>query len=128
MLRGSTPWPARRTPESVIDAPEPGWLATYQCLWQHSFTLRLARTAAAPATWQCRRHGGRPATLTGPTHGALWNPGSGSSRASSEGEGRGPKTDRPGRTPWQMLRERRTIPELEALLRERLELLHSVRR
>ena len=39
-----------------------------------------------------------------------------------------PKPERPTRTHWDMLLERRTIADLEELLDERLTLLHSTRR
>ena len=39
-----------------------------------------------------------------------------------------PKTVKVPRTPWDMLRERRSIEELEELLKERLEIIKSGRR
>lgn len=125
MLRATTPWKGGRSVEALIDEPEPGWLARYECPRHHDFTRRLAQTAAAPATWQCDKHGDAIAVLCGQTHGPLWEPdgtepetGSADTTASER---------RTGKTPWEMLRERRTIPELETLLAERLNWLDSTR-
>ncbi|WP_373289847.1 RNA polymerase-binding protein RbpA [Saccharopolyspora thermophila] len=58
--------------------------------------------------WRCPRHGVESRVIDG--------------RA-------GPvKEKKPPRTHWDVLRERRTIPELENLLRERLEILCRKRR
>lgn len=45
-----------------------------------------------------------------------------------EGEGQDAKPQKPPRTHWDMLRERRSIAELEVLLDERLELMRARRR
>ena len=74
-------------------------------------TLIFAKEADVPASWQCRGCGGK----------AL-RPGV---DAELETEPDEPLSG--GRTPWEMLRERRTIPELEEILQERLDWLRSRR-
>ena len=72
------------------------------------FEIPFADDAEIPATWPCRN--GMEGTLI-------------------EGGGLAePKKVKAPRTPWDMLRERRSIEELEELLKERLEILKSGRR
>ncbi|MFC5055749.1 RNA polymerase-binding protein RbpA [Saccharothrix xinjiangensis] len=63
-------------------------------------------------------------TLYGQEHGSEWVPGTGPSGESFAGGSGSPGS---GRSPWHMLRERRSIPELEKLLEERLTLLYADR-
>ncbi|GAA1309634.1 hypothetical protein GCM10009634_74840 [Saccharothrix xinjiangensis] len=63
-------------------------------------------------------------TLYGREHGPEWVPGAGPAGESLAGNNRSSGS---GRSPWHMLRERRSIPELERLLEERLELLRGSR-
>ena len=78
----------------------------YACSKDHEFEVPFANDAEAPATWESPQGGvGRRVDGTEP-------------------EG---KKAKPPRTHWDMLLERRSIPELEELLNERLEEL-KVRR
>jgi hypothetical protein len=60
---------------------------------------------AIPAVWRCRQHG----------------------RESERSDGAEAPKAKPQRTHWDMLLERRSIPELQALLEERLTLLHQMK-
>ena len=71
------------------------------------FDVPFAEDAEIPEEWLCKN--GQVGTLV-------------------EGEGVESKPVKPPRTPWDMLRERRTIEELDVLLEERLELLRKKRR
>ncbi|OKL49125.1 electron transporter [Boudabousia liubingyangii] len=78
----------------------------YECICQNVFTVPMATDAEPPATWECARCG-EAAILVG----------------ASEPE---PESiAKPQRTHWDMLCERRTEEELEALLEEQLKLLRS---
>ena len=78
---------------------------SYDCPRKHHFTLTFAEEAEIPAVWECPRCGGESLR--------------------SDGERPELKEEKPPRTHWDMLRERRTIAELEDLLAERLDLLRS---
>lgn len=80
------------------------------------FEIVLAAEAEAPDSWECKRCG-RAATLGESAGVELMDVPVGSLR----------HRERTGRTHWEMLRERRTIPELEVLLEERLTYLRSKR-
>lgn len=82
----------------------PRQVTEYICPNGHTIVLPFSVEADVPALWECRcgaeallRNGTRPE----------------------------PKSVRPQRTHWDMLLERRTIPELEVLLEERLDLLRK---
>jgi hypothetical protein len=77
----------------------------YICSNKHEFSLTFAVEAEVPAVWECPRCGADSLRL----------------------DGTKPETkeEKPARTHWDMLRERRSIPELEELLAERLDLLRS---
>jgi hypothetical protein len=79
----------------------------YACPKDHEFVVPFSDDAEVPATWDCRLHGTPSKLIDG-----------------SEPE---TKKVKPPRTHWDMLLERRTIPELEDLLTERLQEL-KVRR
>jgi len=100
-------------PFSLLDdrvEPAPTRLVTYRCQGGHVFGIRLyAEAEAVPTRWDCRACG---ATATTEVTGAVEVP---------EPPRRGAST----KTPWQQLRERRSIAELEALLDERLALLRG---
>ena len=87
-------------------------LMTYNCPDGHVFAIRLfAEAEVIPRRWEC------------PTCGAA-------AHTDHEAAGELPMTGRvpaTPKTPWQQLRERRTIAELEALLEERLQLLRGQR-
>lgn len=80
--------------------------ARYICPKGHDFTIMLAMDAERPATWVCRC--GENAELLG--------------EADMEEE---VKPVKPQRTHWDMLRERRSIEELDQLLAEQLETYRS---
>jgi len=77
----------------------------YECPRGHAFTLPFADDADIPAGWECPRCGevGQQVNAEQPEA----------------------KPGKPVRTHWDMLLERRSIPELEQLLMERLELLRG---
>ncbi|MDQ3886786.1 MAG: RNA polymerase-binding protein RbpA [Actinomycetota bacterium] len=71
----------------------------YACPKGHDFDVPFADDADPPATWECRLHGDESELL---------------------GTELEQKKIKPPRTHWDMLLERRSIPELEELLNERL--------
>lgn len=77
----------------------------FDCLRQHHFTLTFAAEADLPTAWECPRCGAESLR--------------------SDGVRAEAKEEKPARTHWDMLRERRSIAELEDLLAERLDLLRS---
>jgi RNA polymerase-binding protein len=78
---------------------------SYDCPRGHHFIIVMADDAVVPAEWECPRCGSVALQVDGVTPEA--------------------KPERPARTHWDMLRERRSIPELEEILSERLELLRT---
>src|SRR5690625_3363748 len=86
-------------------APRRG--ATYRCPRDHEFVVPMADDAEAPGVWDCRMHGLESELVNGTAPEA--------------------KPTKPPRTHWDMLLERRTIPELEEILEERLEELRARR-
>lgn len=85
----------------------PRQFARYRTENGGEFEVPFADDAKIPATWLCRN--GMEGTLL---HG---------------GEPAEPKKVKVPRTPWDMLRERRSIEELDELLKERLEIIKSGR-
>ncbi len=79
---------------------------TYDCPNGHVITMPFSVEAEIPSVWDC--HCGSVALLR-------------------FGDAPDIKAQRHVRTHWDMLLERRTIPELEDLLEERLELLRAGR-
>ena len=79
----------------------------YACPRGHEFDVPFANDAEAPSTWECRLHGDEGKRIDG-----------------TEPE---QKKSKPPRTHWDMLLERRSVPELEELLDERLGLLKERR-
>ena len=93
------------TDENVV--PSERRMTEYACPNGHTITLPFSVEAEVPATWECRC--GLEARLVG---------------------GSGPEAVKPVkhvRTHWDMLLERRSLPELEELLEERLTLLRESR-
>ena len=90
--------------ENVV--PSERQITTYICKNGHKIELPFSVEAEIPPTWECRC--GDDALLQG-------------------GEPPELKPVKPARTHWDMLLERRSIPELEELLEERLELLRTSR-
>ena len=80
-------------------------VAGYSCPNGHRFAVPFSADADVPATWECRFCGA----------------------AAIRDDGATPPASRtkPARSHWDMLLERRSIPELEAILAERLELLRE---
>ena len=79
----------------------------YDCARQHHFTMVFSSEAEIPALWECPRCGAESLR--------------------SDGTRPEAKEEKPVRTHWDMLRERRSIPELEELLEERLQYLRARR-
>ncbi len=77
----------------------------YRCDRGHEFEITMSVEADIPANWEC------------PRCGAL-----GLSTAGIKPE---EKVEKPARTHWDMLLERRSTQELEDILKERLELLRG---
>ena len=85
----------------------PRQLTTYDCTAGHATTLPFAEEAEIPFDWECATCG-EPATL----------------RNGIEPDR---KPEKHIRTHWDMLLERRSVPELEELLDERLTILREMR-
>ena len=77
----------------------------YACPQGHTFEITMSVEADIPANWECPRCG----AVSLSTDGILPEE----------------KAEKPARTHWDMLLERRSIKELEDILTERLELLRG---
>ncbi|GAA1843601.1 RNA polymerase-binding protein RbpA [Microlunatus capsulatus] len=77
----------------------------FDCPAQHHFTVTFSTEAALPLDWDCPR---------------CWAP-----ALRSDGERAVEEPAKVVRSHWDMLRERRSVAELEELLTERLSLLRS---
>ena len=77
----------------------------YRCAQGHDFEITMSIEAEVPAVWECPRCG--------------------SEAVSTSGIEREEKVEKPQRTHWDMLLERRSEKELEEILTERLELLRG---
>jgi hypothetical protein len=86
----------------------PRQISRYRTGNGEEFEVPFADDAEIPDTWECR-NGMKGILIEG-------------------GEVAEPKKGKAPRTPWDMLRERRSIEELEELLKERLDLIQSRRR
>ena len=77
----------------------------YACDLGHTFEVTMAVEADIPAKWECPRCGAAALNVAGilPEE----------------------KAEKPARTHWDMLLERRSVAELEDILTERLELLRG---
>lgn len=93
------------TDEHVV--PSERQITTYECPNGHKIELPFSVEADIPPTWECRC--GAEARLVG------------------DGPEPEAKQVKHQRTHWDMLLERRSIPELEELLEERLALLRASR-
>lgn len=87
----------------------PRLIASYRTENGEEFEVPFAEDAEVPGTWLCRN--GLEGTLV-----------------DEGGDLAEPKKFKVPRTHWDMLRERRSIEELEELLKERLEIVNSRRR
>ena len=103
-LRGSRLGGTSFEDESGIEFA-PRQRVIYDCAAGHEFEIPMAAEAEIPFTWECPRCGAGSRQRDG-----------------SEPEG---KLEKPIRTHWDMLLERRSIAELEDILSERLELLRA---
>jgi len=77
----------------------------YVCKQGHEFEIPMSAEADVPAIWECPRCGAEALAADGTKPVA--------------------KNEKPVRTHWDMLRERRSIKELEDILAERLDLLRG---
>ena len=77
----------------------------YACPQGHDFEITMSMEADVPAAWECPRCGAEAMSTSG-IQPVL-------------------KAEKPARTHWDMLLERRSVTELEDILRERLELLRG---
>lgn len=94
--------------ESDRNMPQqPRQIARYRTTDGAEFDVPFAEGAQAPGRWLCRN--GMEGSLL-------------------SGEAEEPKRRKHVRTPWDMLRERRTIEELDELLAERLAIIGARRR
>jgi RNA polymerase-binding protein len=87
----------------------PRQIARYRTENGEEFDVPFADDAQIPATWTCRN-------------------GTAEGRLIEGGDPAEPKKVKVPRTPWDMLRERRSIEQLDELLKERLEIIQSRRR
>ena len=83
----------------------PRQTAEYECPQGHAFSVPFAAEAEVPASWDCR-FCGKTAVRVG--------------ESAPE-----PKKTRPTRTHMDMLRERRSTADLEAVLKEQLSIRHA---
>ncbi|HEY5989187.1 MAG TPA: RNA polymerase-binding protein RbpA [Streptosporangiaceae bacterium] len=79
----------------------------FDCPKGHHFSVPFAAEAEVPSTWECRVCGAVAFT--------------------SAGDLAAPKKVKPPRSHWDMLRERRSIADLEEVLAERLALIRGER-
>lgn len=77
----------------------------YRCTQGHEFDITMSVEADIPAVWECPRCG--------------------QESLSTQGIEKQAKAEKPARTHWDMLLERRSEKELEDILKERLQLLRS---
>jgi len=84
---------------------EPRHKIGFSCPRDHLFTVIFAAEAELPTEWTCPRCG--------------------TDALRTDGQRPPDKDGKPIRTHWDMLRERRSLPDLERLLAERMALLHA---
>lgn len=117
-VTGHVPWtppaPYGAAPHGVQPDTAPTRDVVYVCPAGHRRTVRLSAEAFVPPRWDCRACG-EQAALDDAAGGEL------------EPIPLAPKAPSTGKTHWQHVLERRTIPELEAILAERLEWLRARR-
>ena len=77
----------------------------YACPQGHGFEITMSMEADVPATWECQRCGAQALSTSGLQPEV--------------------KAEKPPRTHWDMLLERRSVKELEDILKERLDLLRG---
>lgn len=109
-LRGETPWFVGHDPQTKLKYDSdyaPRVEARYACPKGHDFEVPFADDVEAPEKWECRLHGVEGRNLDA---------------AASDKKVKAPRTH------WDMLLERRSIPELEVLLDEALNARARARR
>ena len=84
---------------------------TYLCPNQHESKVVFAADAEVPELWQCRKCSEQGSLVVAGKHNILDS-----------------SSDRPGRSHWEMLVERRTEKELEAILKERIAYIRARRK
>lgn len=109
-LRGETPWHIGHDSQTELknkDDYAPRRQVSFACPKGHDFEVPFADDAEVPETWECRLHGveGRNLDVV-PSNKQVKAP----------------------RTHWDMLLERRSIPELQALLDDALDARARARR
>lgn len=115
-ISGHKPWPAGGQPaEQADEKPAPRREVTYRCAKGHATTLVFAAEAVPPGSWDCRTCG-LPAALDG----AAGGPGGGAVLPGYRKPGEASTVLKNQITHWDQLRGRRSLAELEALLKERL--------
>ena len=77
----------------------------YRCPQAHEFEITMSVEAEVPATWECQKCGSEALSTSGIQPEA--------------------KNEKPARTHWDMLLERRSEKELEDILKESLDLLRG---
>ena len=77
----------------------------YRCPQGHEFEITMSVEADVPAVWECQKCGAEALSVSGIQPEA--------------------KAEKPARTHWDMLLERRSEKELEVILKERLDLLRG---
>ena len=90
--------------EAGIDF-EPRCKVGFVCSRQHQFSVVFAQDAEMPTEWTCPRCG--------------------TDASRTDGQRSPQPEQKPARTHWDMLRERRSVSDLERLLAERLTLLRT---
>ncbi|GAS95787.1 hypothetical protein RMCC_2753 [Mycolicibacterium canariasense] len=105
-LKGSRLGAVSYETDRNIDLP-PRQVARYRTANGSEFDVPFADDADIPGTWSCRNG----------MEGILVN-----------GEAPAPKKVKPVRTHWDMVRERRTMDDLEVLFKERLKIIETLRR
>lgn len=91
---------------------------TYRCLAGHDLPVKFAATASVPQLWECTVHR---------QHAPLADPAVVEAAGAALAEEQAVATGHVSKTHWEHVQERRTIPELEVLLAERLEFLRARR-
>ena len=79
----------------------------YRCKQGHEFEVTMSVEADIPAVWECPRCGAEALNVSGILPEV--------------------KAEKPARTHWDMLLERRSLPELEQILEDRLTILRERR-
>ena len=106
VLRGSRLGATSYETERANDVA-PRQIVVFDCPRGHEVRVPMAAEAELPGFWECKVCG--------------------ASAALRDGEAPEPRRVKPVRTHWDMLLERRSLPELEIILSERLEQLHQSR-